>query len=116
MSGFLPRIAKVVEQSRVNQKLFLIANRPDDLSAKLGKRHFAYGPMQVYGGMIGLQQRQAAQVAEENMAAWSDNPGGFGEHLQQVIQRWEVLRDRVQNDEIDAVIGEKAQLMRLSLL
>ncbi len=83
----------MVEQSRIDQKLFLIANRHGDLFAELGERHFACGPMQVYRGMIGLQQGQAAQVAEEDIAARSDDPGRFGEHLQQVVQGGEVLRN-----------------------
>src|SRR5215217_1313106 len=47
--------------------------------------------------MKSFQQRQAANIADVDRAAWFDSTGCLLQHLREVIQRREVLDHRIEN-------------------
>ena len=61
--------------------------------------------------MEGFEQRQAADVTDEHMSARPRHAKRFAQHGHQILRVGKILSDRVEDDEIDALVFEEVEVV-----
>ncbi|HEX2191359.1 MAG TPA: hypothetical protein VHG51_20780, partial [Longimicrobiaceae bacterium] len=90
-----------LEQRRIQQQLLLLGHSPPHPRLQLLDRQPLRCPGELHGSVERPQQRQAPHVPHEDPPARPHRRGRALKHPQQVVQVREVLRDRVDDHQVE---------------
>ena len=100
-----------VEELRIEHEFLLVQQPLLDTSPKLVDRQGARGTLELDGRVERAEERQAANVADEEETVGSQHADGPLEHPNQVVDTREVLDDRVQDDGVECLLRDTGEVV-----